>query len=176
MHICLFVETPQTLRQFGTSAAEVRAIVHHVAQTAGVRDAVIACYFPDKKGWGGKMLGGTYTPETFTAASDAWAFVARWRPPADLPATFRLVRLWVGTDLTYPYDSDEAYGWRWRFRRVQDHLALLTAHEGYHLVRRQPDPDPVTEEHRISYQAILLVQSLGYGVQAVVPEDAVPCP
>jgi hypothetical protein len=59
---------------------------------------------------------------------------------------------------------------------VQDHVALLTAHEAYHLARSQPDPDPVTEEHHISYQAILLVQSLGFHVTAVLPEDAVPCP
>jgi hypothetical protein len=164
----IFVESTHTLARLGTSEPALRQVLHHVLGAVGTGDVVVASYYPGGTDWGGTLVGGVVTPETFQAAPDRWALVARWRTPADLPPRFRLVRLSIGADLVYPVRATDQYGWVWTFPTCVDHLALLAAHEGSHLVRPQLD------EHATNHWALRQVWACGYAVLATLPAAACP--
>jgi hypothetical protein len=112
VRIYLYAETMRTLPQLGTSPQAVRAIIAQVAGATGVGDVVVAAYFPHGETWCAKTYGTMQTPATWHAAEDHWAIVQCWRAPSDLPRRFRLARVWIGAGIVYPYESEDAYGWR----------------------------------------------------------------
>jgi hypothetical protein len=171
VRIILATESPDTLTRLSTSMAEIRDVLHQVADGQGQPWLVIAVYLTDGVQWAGKIYGAIHTPAMFRQAEDHWTLVQRWPAPNDLPDRYRLIRLRIGQDTPYPYRDTDEYGWQWVFPSFASQLAVLARHEFEHLSRPQHD------EHLASRWALDFVQRrLGYPIRAVLPADAVPAP
>ena len=177
MRVYLYADDLQARPRLGTSPQAVRQVLAHVFQASAATALVVACYFPNNAVWGGKVCGGVATPATFQQhGGDHWAIVERWRPPADLPPRFRLVRLWAGADLRYPYTDADQYGWAWTFPSVLAHVATIAAHEAYHLMHWQLPADLLADEHQANDRALRQVWHMGFAVRATLPDDVAPAP
>src|SRR6516165_10581597 len=125
MHVYLYVREDETLLRLGTSREAIGEVVVQVTPARAAKALVIAVALVPGTSWSGQYERWQ-TPERWLRLR------GRWPRPADLPASFQLVRMALGEDTTYPYTAPDAYGWTWHYTAFRDHLATVLAHEIYH--------------------------------------------
>ena len=110
---------------------------YHIAESTDTSCLVTALYFiPGVKLTRGVYIRQWMDPHIFQTGRGKWAFTRRFPVPENLPDRFRLIRMRLdGRVGQFPREDDDAYGWRFKYQRPEDHLAALLAHELHHYRR-----------------------------------------
>ena len=158
MRVYLYVRAEETLGRLGTSREAIGEVVVQVTPARAAKALVIAVALVPGTSWSGQYERWQ-TPERWLRLR------GRWPRPADLPASFQLVRMALGEDTTYPYTAPDAYGWTWHYTAFRDHLAAVLAHEIYPV---EGPPLPVlnvrNDEQAANTFALEHVLGLGFDV------------
>ncbi|MBN1781961.1 hypothetical protein JW948_12590 [bacterium] len=104
-------------------------------------------------------------PGHFQTGRGNWKFTGVFPAPNGLPAQFRLIRMRLDTRNRYfPREERDSYGWHFTYKRPEDQLALLFAHELHHYRRYHLELHPGEGEHRANQWALNHIQGLGFQV------------
>ncbi|MFO7891515.1 MAG: hypothetical protein R6V04_14395 [bacterium] len=140
-----------------------------VADSTETADLIVALYLMEgiDQTRGTAYVHQHLTPRKFITGRGRWSFTRQFPLPADLPRTFKLIRLRIDCSSSrYPYTEKDIYGWEFYYPSFIDHLATLFAHELHHFRRYHLKLHPGEGEQSANKWAIQHVQSLGYGVKA----------
>jgi len=105
-------------------------------------------------------------PSAFASPRSTWAFATRFAIPDDLPESFALIRIAMGSLWRRKRTAADYIGLT-KFRGFDDHLAFLFAHELHHFRRYHLGLHPGEGEISASRWAIQRVTSLGYKVEVM---------
>lgn len=106
-----------------------------VASTTDTDRLVTAVYFLARRiDFSGSFIMPAVSREEFSTAETGWdsSFVRAFPPPPDLPASFSLIRMMLGTAYNYPMQETDTYGWTMRYFTFESHVAFLFGHELHH--------------------------------------------
>jgi len=143
-------------------------ILNHVAGETDTTDLVVSVYhFQKSPGHRGTAYVQRWMhPADFATGRGKWAFTRQWPIPPDLPERFKLIRVLIsGTGGNYPKSEMDIYGWLFRYQSMQDHLALLFAHELHHFRRHHLGFHPREGEHGANRWALDHVLKHGYSIE-----------
>jgi hypothetical protein len=153
MFIRLLNWTEEACARLGTSAAAVREVCWRVVPARTGRHLTLLLYALEGTGAHGEYVPGWWTPQDIHGGT-----------VPGLPARSLVIRVGLGCDNTYPHATHDAYGWAWRFQGVLDQLALLIAHELYHLSQPSFARQRASNEQHANAYAVKHVQDLGFAV------------
>jgi hypothetical protein len=103
-------------------------------------------------------------PQNFTGRRGKWSFTQSYGRPDNLPKEFKLIRMLLRANHSYPSEERDRYDWEFKYNSFYDHLALLFAHELHHFRRYHLGLHPGEGEKSTNRWALHHVQNLGYKV------------
>lgn len=143
-------------------------VLQRIAEGTNTDELVVAVYFlKDRNMWRGELVScKPVAKEAFAAhARRHWYFV-KWFPvPDDLPEMFAFIRIALGLRLSREGPVRDRAGALLKFRRFEDHLAFIFAHELHHFRRHHLGLHPGQGELSADRWAVEHVSRLGYGVE-----------
>jgi hypothetical protein len=150
------------------SNLSIEQTIHRVASDTNTQDLVVALYLLSGQcNYRGMYLRRWISADTFSTKRGNWVFTSHWKPPVDLPAQFKLIRLRLDPNpRKYPKTERDIYGWIFRYTTFEDHLATLFAHELHHYRKYHLGLHPREGEIKANYWALSQVQSMGFNVDA----------
>ncbi|MFZ5516930.1 MAG: hypothetical protein ACOY90_09855 [Candidatus Zhuqueibacterota bacterium] len=142
-----------------------------LAQIAGdtpTDDLVVAAYFTQRPAWTGGIAftRSWLRRDQFQSYRGRWKFTRQFMTPTDLPESYKLIRLHLGTARSnYPIEQIDSYGWQLRYDSLEDHVAFLFAHELHHFRRYHLNLHPREGENAANLWALRRAAELGYRIQ-----------
>ncbi len=113
----------------------IGAVIEAVASTTDTDRLVVAVYFLARRiDFSGSFIMPAVSPADFSTIETGGdsAFVRAFPPPPDLPRSFSLIRMMLGTAYNYPMQETDTYGWTMRYFTFESHVAFLFGHELHH--------------------------------------------
>jgi hypothetical protein len=113
----------------------IESVLQAVASTTDTGSLVTAVYFLAlRNDCSGSYILPEVTPAEFSTIESRGdsAFVREFAPPPDLPRSFSLIRMMLGTAYNYPIQQTDTYGWTMRYFTFESHVAFLFGHELHH--------------------------------------------
>lgn len=169
MKIYIF-SNPCDLKRLRLSADEIKSVLHRVARETDTEVLVVALYLVHKSKWtGGTAYVRTWlAPAKFLPKRGKWAALGFSHLPDDLPPRFKLIRMALRANPSlYPLTETDRYQWQHSYRKFQDHLAHLFAHELHHYRRYHLGMHPREGEHSANKWALQHVKKLGFQVHSI---------
>ncbi len=104
-------------------------------------------------------------PGSFRTGRSVWGFTKHFPLPDDLPKRFKLIRLLIALDRSYPRQERDIYYWRFSYTSIIDHVALLFAHELHHFRRHHLGLHPRQGEQGANRWALEMCSEAGYDIR-----------
>jgi hypothetical protein len=118
----------------------IGSVLQAIASTTDTEDLVTAVYFLAlRNDFSGSYIMPAVSPGEFSTIESRGdsAFVRDFTPPPDLPPSFSLIRMMLGTAYSYPIQETDTYGWTMRYYTFESHVAFLFGHELHHFRRHR---------------------------------------
>ncbi len=118
--------------------SELKQLFDQIADGSNTHDLILANYWLSKNSWSGGIAFAREwrAPSQFISHRGRWKFTQKFEIPADLPNSFKLIRLQFGIKgLKYPLCQIDRYGWKLTYSSLLAHIAFLFAHELHHFRR-----------------------------------------
>jgi hypothetical protein len=146
--------------------ATANRVVQHVADGTDTERLVVAIYLMEESSISRGELASVrpVRRSAFASPRSTWAFATRFAIPDDLPESFALIRMAMGSLWRRKRIAADYIGLT-KFRGFDDHLAFLFAHELHHFRRYHLGLHPGEGEIAASRWAVQHVTSLGYKVE-----------
>ncbi|MCK5147769.1 hypothetical protein KAR48_13510 [bacterium] len=164
MHIHTFTHAKR-----GTylNSERVQEILQEISANTDVNDLAVAVYFgvPGLSCRGTAYIRDWHTPQTWHAQRGTWKNANIFPVPQNLPERFRLIRMHLDRPATiYPRAEQDIYGWKFHYTSLEDHLALLFAHELHHYRRYHLNLHPRQGEQAANKWALSRTQDTGFSI------------
>ena len=113
----------------------IGSVLEAIASTTETDGLVTAVYFLAlRNDFSGSYIMPEISPNEFSTIETGGdsRFVRDFSPPPDLPSSFSLIRMMLGTAYSYPIQETDTYGWTMRYFTFESHVAFLFGHELHH--------------------------------------------
>jgi len=140
-------------------------VLTRIADGTRTDDLVASVYIRRGSDWFAHMGIEWMPPDGFSHAGGCWSFVRRFAQPPDLPKRFKLIRIAIGSAISYPGTMSDRYGWQIRCATFEDHLAYVFAHELHHFRRYHLDLHAREGEQASCRWAVDRAREAGFAVE-----------
>lgn len=143
----------------------IARVMTRIGRATPTDDLVVAVYQRRGKDWYAHAGVEWVARDRFAHAGGRWAFVKRFPIPPDLPERFKLIRIAMGSAISYPDTMSDRYGWQIRCATFEDHLAYVFAHELHHFRRYHLDLHPREGEQAACRWALERAKDAGFAAE-----------
>jgi len=166
MRTYIFVER-EDQAQSDVIRATARQVLQEVAEETDTSRLVVAVYFLSNSDiWQGELTRKPVGQGAFSGSRRRrWSFTKRFPAPGDLPESFALVRIALGSRWHRKTTLRDRAGHVMKFGHLRDQLAFLFAHELHHFRRFHLGLHHGEGETSADRWAIQRVTSLGYKIE-----------
>ncbi len=151
------------------NAEALVSVIQKVAEGTPSDELVVALYLMDgpRHNRGTAYVHAWLSPREFSTGRGKWSMTQNWVRPEGLPDRYKLIRLRLDAHApAFPRAERDTYGWEFHFERLEDHVALLFAHELHHYRRYHLGLHPGKGEQSANRWALEHVRRLGFHVEA----------